>query len=219
MNAPVAPPDALLLITPGYPYCPTVLRGLNDLVETGHVGRLEVIDIEARPEIARTLGAHSVPWLQIGPFQLEGLHTPAELKRWVERSHTPQGMAEYFRELLKAGKLPQAITAITQDSVRLEALLLLLTDRETDLHVRVGIGAVLEEFAGAALARHLDRLAALTQAKDAHIRGDACHYLALTHDPKAISYLECMLNDPEPQVRELAADGLAALGRSPASCG
>lgn len=194
-----------------------MLRGLNDLVATGHIGRLEVIDIEARPEIARTLGARSVPWLQIGPFQLEGLHTPAELKRWAERSHTPQGMADYFRELLKAGKLPQAITAITQDSVRLEALLLLLTDPETDLHVRVGIGAVLEEFAGAALARHLDRLAALTHAKDAHIRGDACHYLALTHDPKAIPYLERMLSDPERQVRELAAEGLAELQQTSGS--
>lgn len=211
------PPDALLLITQGCAYCPTVLRGLQSLVESGHIGHLEVIDIEARPEIARTLGARSVPWLQIGPFQLEGLHSPAELKRWAERSHTPQGMADYFRELLKAGKLPQAITAITQDSACLEALLLLLADPETDLHVRVGIGAVLEEFAGAALARQLDRLIALTHAKDAHVRGDACHYLALTRDPKAIPSLERLLNDPEPQVRELAADGLAALGHTRAS--
>ena len=212
-----APPDALLLITQGCAYCPTVLRGLNDLVATGDIGRLEVIDIEAQPEIARTLGARSVPWLQIGPFQLEGLHTPAELKRWAERCHTPQGMAEYFRALLKAGKLPQAITTITQDSARLEALLLLLGDPETDLHVRVGIGAVVEEFAGAALARHLDRLAALTHAKDAHVRGDACHYLALTRDPKAIPPLERLLNDPEPQVRELVANGLTALGHTRAS--
>jgi len=217
MSAPVAPPDALLLITPGCAYCPAVHRGLQALVESGHIGRLEVIDIAARPEIARTLGARSVPWLQIGPFQLEGLHTPAELKRWAERSHSPQGMAEYLRELLKSGKLTQAITAITQDSARLEALLLLLADPDTDLHVRVGIGAVLEEFAGAALARHLDRLAALSHAKDAHIRGDACHYLALTRDPRAIPPLERLLNDPEPQVRELAVDGLAALGHPRAS--
>lgn len=217
MPATPAPPDALLLIAQGCAYCPTVLRGLNELVATGLIGRLEVIDIEAQPEVARTLDARSVPWLQIGPFQLEGLHTPAELKRWAERSHTPQGMAEYFRELLKAGKLPQAITAMTQDSARLEALLLLLADPETDLHVRVGIGAVLEEFAGAALARHLDRLAALTHAKDAYVRGDACHYLALTRDPKAIPHLERLMNDPEPQVRELAADGLTVLGHTRAS--
>jgi hypothetical protein len=217
MTATVAPPDALLLVTSGCTYCSTVLRGLQALVEGGHVGLLEVIDIEAHPEIARTLGARSVPWLQIGPFQLEGLHTPAELKRWAERSHTPQGMAEYFRELLKAGKLPQAITAISQDPARLQSLLLLLDDPETDLHVRVGIGAVVEEFAGTALARHLDQLTALTHAKDAHVRGDACHYLALTRDPKAIPLLERMLNDPEPQVRELAADGLAALGHTRAS--
>jgi hypothetical protein len=217
MTSPAAPPDALLLITQSCAYCPTVLRGLNELAAAGHIGRVDVIDIEAQPEIARTLGARSVPWLQIGPFQLEGLHTPAELKRWTERSHTPQGMAEYFRVLLKAGKLQQAIIAITQDSTRIEALLLLLDDPETDLHVRVGIGAILEEFAGATLARHLDRLTTLSHAKDAHIRGDACHYLALTRDPRAIPHLERMSNDPEPQVRELAADGLMALGHTRAS--
>ncbi len=217
MNKPAAIPDALLLMTSNCPHCPAVLQGLSELVKAGQIGRLEAINIEVRPEVAQALGVRGVPWLRIGPFQLEGLHTPAELKRWAERAGAPEGMADYFRESLKTGKLSKVTAAIDEDPSRLDALLRLLADPETDLHVRVGIGAVLEEFAGAALARHLDRLAALTQAKDAHVRGDACHYLALTHDPKAIPYLERLLNDPEPQVRELAADGLAAFNRTPAS--
>ncbi len=217
MNKPAAIPDALLLMTSNCPHCPAVLQGLSELVKAGQIGRLEAINIEVRPEVAQALGVRGVPWLRIGPFQLEGLHTPAELKRWAERAGAPEGMADYFRELLKTGKLPKVSTAIEQDPAHLGALLRLLADPETDLHVRVGIGAVLEEFAGTALARHLDRLAVPTQAKDAHVRGDACHYLALTHDPKAIPYLERLLNDPEPQVRELAADGLAAFNRTPAS--
>lgn len=212
MADPATVPDALLLMTSSCPHCPAVLQGLSELVKAGQIGRLEAINIEARPEVAQALGVRGVPWLRIGPFQLEGLHTPAELKRWAERASTPEGMADYFRESLTTGKLSKVTAAIDEDPSRLDALLRLLADPATDLHVRVGIGAVIEGLSGsAALAQRIDQLGALTQAKDAHIRGDACHYLALTRDPRAISYLERLLNDPEPQVRELAAEGLAEL--------
>lgn len=212
MSDPAAVPDALLLMTTSCPHCPAVLQGLSELVKAGRIGRLEVINIEARPEVAQALGVRGVPWLRIGPFQLEGLHTPAELKQWAERAGTPASMADYFRESLTTGKLSKVTAAIEEDPARLDALLLLLTEPETDLHVRVGIGAVIEGLAGsAALVQRLDQLGALAQAKDAHIRGDACHYLALTRDPRAIPHLERLLNDPEPQVRELAAEGLAEL--------
>jgi len=213
-----AVPDALLLMTPSCPHCPAVLQGLSELVKTGRIGRLEVINIEARPEVALTLGVRGVPWVRIGPFQFEGLLPPVELRYWAERAGTPQGMADYFRELLKTGKLSKASAAIEQDPARLDALLLLLADPETDLHVRIGIGAVIEGLAGgAALAARIDRLGALAQTKDAHIRGDACHYLALTRDPRAIPHLERLRNDPERQVRELAAEGLAELQKTPGS--
>lgn len=218
MSNSAAVPDALLLMTSSCPHCPAVLQGLSELVKAGLIGRLEVINIEARPEVAQTLGVRSVPWVRIGPFQLDGLHTPAELRYWAERAGTPQGMADYFRELLKTGKLSKVSAAIEQDPARLEALLRLLADPDTDLHVRVGIGAVIEALSGSpALAQRIDQLGALTQAKDAHIRGDACHYLALTHDPRAIPHLERLQNDPEPQVRELAAEGLAELQKTPGS--
>lgn len=218
MSDPATVPDALLLMTSSCPHCPAVLQGLGELVKTGRIGRLEVINIEVRPEVAQALGVRGVPWLRIGPFQLEGLHTPAELKQWAERAGTPESMADYFRESLTTGKLAKVTAAIDEDPSRLDALLRLLADPATDLHVRVGIGAVIEGLSGsAALAQRIDQLGALTQAKDAHIRGDACHYLALTRDPRAKPYLERLLNDPEPQVRELAADGLAALGHTQGS--
>jgi thioredoxin-like negative regulator of GroEL len=218
MSNSAAVPDALLLMTSSCPHCPAVLQGLSELVKAGRIGRLEVVNIEVRPEAAQALGVRGVPWVRIGPFQLEGLRTPAELKRWAERAYSPQGMADYFRESLETGKLPKVSAAIEQDPARLDALLLLLSDPLTDLHVRVGIGAVIEGLSGsAALAQRIDQLGALARAEDAHIRGDACHYLALTRDPRAIPHLERLLNDPERQVRELATDGLAELQQSPES--
>ena len=43
------------------PYCPTVLKGLGELVKSGVVGKLEAVNIELHPDIARALGVRSVP--------------------------------------------------------------------------------------------------------------------------------------------------------------
>ncbi len=205
-------PDALLLIATGCPHCPTVLAGVSELVKQGKIGRLEVVNIVTHPEVAQALGVRGVPWLRLGPFELPGLRTPAELGQWAGRAGTRAGMAEYFRELLDSGELARVLAVVKRDFSQLDALLLLLADPKTTLTVRIGIGAVLEEFAGRAeLRQQVDALGKLTQSKDPHIRGDAAHFLALTRDARAVPYLKPLLNDPEQQVREIAQESLATL--------
>lgn len=206
-------PDALLFIATGCPHCPTVLAGVSELVKQGKIGRLEVVNIAAHPDTAEKHGVRGVPWLKLGPFELEGLRSPAELKQWAERAGTRAGLAEHFRELLDTGALPRVLAALKRDPAGLDALLLLLADPGTALGVRVGIGAVMEEFAGsAALQKLVAELGALTHSKDAHVRGDAAHYLGLTRDARAAAYLKPLVDDPETQVREIARESLALLG-------
>jgi len=208
----VPPPDALLLISTGCPHCPTVLAGLSDLVKQGMIGRLDVINLSIHPEPGETHSVRSVPWLRLGPFELEGLRTPAELRQWAARAGTERGMADYFRELLTDGKLDEVLTMVRRDTALLSALLLLLEDEDTELQVRVGIGAVMESFEGQEpLARLVSPLARLTHDRNAHVRGDAAHYLGLTHSPEALPYVEPLTQDPEKQVREIASESLAHL--------
>ena len=68
-------PDALLLMGTHCPYCPTVLQGLESLREAGIIRKLEAINIEEHPEIAQAAGVRTVPWVRIGPFELEGLRS------------------------------------------------------------------------------------------------------------------------------------------------
>ncbi len=205
-------PDALLLITTGCPHCPTVLAGASELVKQGVIGRLDVVNIATHPEVAEKLGVRGVPWLRLGPFELDGLRSPAELRQWAERAGTREGMAEYFREMLDTGQLRKVVDTLQRDEAQFDALLLLLADPETVLTVRVGIGAVLEEFVGSeTLQKLVPELGRLTQSKDSHIRGDAAHYLGLAHDARATAYLKPLVNDPEKQVREIAQESLALL--------
>jgi hypothetical protein len=211
-------PDALLLLTSTCPHCPAVLAGLSDLVKQGHIGRLEVVNIGLHPEIAEHHGVRSVPWVRLGPFELEGLRSPAEFRQWAERADSTEGMAEYFRELLKSGQLAKVTALVRDDGAQLKALLNLLADPDLEITIRIGISAVFEELEGfPALLDTIDTLAALTLHPDAHIRADAAHLLSLTHNPRAGSYIERLLTDDVADVREIARESLERLRNAAAS--
>ncbi len=205
-------PDALLLLTSSCPHCPTVLAGLAELVKVGLIGRLEAVNIEVHPDVARKHGVRSVPWIRLGPFELEGLHAPAELRRWAERATEPHGLGEYFRELLKGGRLAKVTDFVRRQGQALAELLHLLDDPELEITVRIGINAVFEELEGdPLLAQAFEGLAPITTHANAQRRADAAHLLSLTHDLRAVPLLERLLDDTNADTREVAAEGLARL--------
>ena len=212
-NPDQTPPVALLLIAPGCPHCPGVLKALSELLKEGVIGTLEVVNIAAHPERAQALGVRSVPWTRIGAFELEGGHSISELRQWAERAADDSGISNYYSHLLENRKLERVVAAVKNKPESLESLLNLLPSEETPMAVRIGISAVMEELEGSeSLTAALPRLAELTRSPDANIRGDACHYLGLTHNGDARSLLQSMLDDENPDVREIAQDALDTLG-------
>lgn len=206
------PPDALLLMGTHCPYCPTVLKELNELVRAGHIGKLDTCNIEENPEIARELGVRSVPWVRIGPFELEGLRSKKELREWAGRAGTEAGMAVWLDELLSSGKIDKAMALVHRDPATLNALLLLFSDPDTRLNTRIGISAIMEDLEGSALLEErLEKFGELTRHPAAHIRGDACHYLALTGSHQASAWIRPLLDDPDPDIRQIARDSLEHL--------
>jgi thioredoxin-like negative regulator of GroEL len=89
-----------------------MLQMLADFVKQGLIGRLEVVNVEAHAEIARSLGIRSVPWVRIGPFELAGVRTRDELNLWIQRASSPSGMADYFHDMLKEGELARVLAAV-----------------------------------------------------------------------------------------------------------
>ena len=207
-----APPDALLLMGRQCPYCPTVLKGLQALKSDGNIGQLETVVIEDHPERAIELGVRSVPWVRIGPFELPGLHSEQELREWAEKADTREGMAKYLAELIGSGNIDKCLQLIDADSQRVYALLMLFTDTDTELNIRIGISAIMESLQGStALAGIADELRELLKHDEPRIRGDACHYLALSGLAETGNWIKPLLEDPDSNVREIAADSLAEL--------
>jgi thiol-disulfide isomerase/thioredoxin len=212
MSAKQEIPDALLFIAPGCPHCPTVLAALSELVKQALVGRLEVVNIAVHPQPAEQLGVRSVPWLKLGDFEFQGLHSLAELRRWAETANTADGLADYFSAELQNGRLPQVAAMVANRPERLAALLALAEDPDTELAVRIGVSAVIEDLAGSpTLLGELPALQRLAASGDSRVRADACHFLALTESPDALPALEQLAQDSERSVRDVARDCLADL--------
>ncbi|MEZ5448873.1 MAG: HEAT repeat domain-containing protein [Thiolinea sp.] len=207
---------AVLLISSHCPHCAQLLSELTELVKQGELGELQIINLEQQPEAAQHYGTRSVPWLSIGPYVLNGLQNRAALQQRIAWVRQGQRLRGHFDTLLSTGRAEQVVATIRQDSDSLQAILGLLGDPATVLSTRIGIGVVMESLLetaeGTALLRaQLPQLGQLSSHADARIRADACHYLALSGDPAARDWLQAALNDPDPEVREVAQDGLAEL--------
>lgn len=205
-------PDAVLFLASQCPHCPVVLAGLSDLVKRGVIGQLQVVNIEQHPEAAQARGVRSVPWLRIGPFELTGARTLAELEVWARRAVSDAGMSDAFHDLLKQGGLAQVLELIAAEPARLAALLPIVANPEASLNVKLGIGVVFEDYAGKPdLQALVEPLGALTRDVDARVRADACHLLSLTQTSAALPWLRNALQDSAPDVREIAAESVQTL--------
>jgi len=210
-----SPPEALMLLGTHCPHCPSVLGSLSELVKQGVISKLEVVNLEQRPETGRELGVRSVPWVRIGPFEFYGLHSKAELQSWAEQAGTEQGMTKYFEQLLGDGEVMQVLGMIGNDHSLLHALIGLVSDVDARINARIGAAVIMEDYEGKPeLLALIPELGELTRHEDARVRSDACHYLSLTHDVSVKQYIEPLLEDEHEEVREVAEESLAAINNA-----
>lgn len=206
------PVDAELLVAPGCAHCPGVIDALGKLAKTGLIGRLTITNIVSHPEAAQTAGTRSVPWARIGPYVLEGAHSARELRGWAEAAASGAGMGIYLSYLLEHHQLGHAIALVRETPALLHDLVHLLSDLDTPMVVRIGVGAILEDLQDDdLLAAIVHPLGALTQSGEAQVRADACHYLGLTGSVEALDYVRRCLDDSNAEVAEIAAETLPLL--------
>ncbi len=204
--------DAELLLATGCAHCAIVLEGLSQLVKEGLVGHLEITNIAVQAQRAQELNVRSVPWTRLGPFILEGQHSPGELRKWAQRANSIEGMSEYIATELKQGKLDKLIKMMNNAPQQLRALIPLLGDEDTEMQVRIGIDAILESIEDKShLALLIPEFSPLASHKSPRIRADIGYYLALTESPEAIPVLKKLLQDESKEIQEIAREGLERL--------
>jgi thioredoxin-like negative regulator of GroEL len=205
-------PDVLLVIATACPHCRAVLDNLTQLIKAGGIGKLEVVNVTSRPDVAEELSIRSVPWTRIGPFIFTGLLTLTEIRQWVEHTHNENGLGEYFKQQLTVGQISTVMDRVKERPEYLHILIKLFGDSEAGLQVRLGVDAILEELHGTQIAHSLvSELGELTRSGDPRTRADACHALRLTESDEAVHFLKACLDDENADVRETAVDTLEVL--------
>lgn len=207
-------PKALLFISTACPHCPSVMQALTELIKTGELGQLQIINLQQSPELAEKHKVRSVPWLKIGPFELVGLRSRSEIQQWINKVDDVSAMGDYFVELMTSGEIKKVQDIIDKQPDTFPALLNLITKKDNSLSARVGAGAIIEGMEGSDLLRqHIPLLADLCQHIDANVRNDACYYLGLSHDQSAKPVIESLLNDINADVKETAIEALEEINR------
>jgi len=203
-------PDALLLMTGGCPHCPAVLQALTVLLKEGVIGRLQIINVAAHIEEAETRGIQSVPWTQIGAFEIEGVVSVSKLRELALGVNDDAVLDNWVLELLKAGKRQKFEALVRAEPLRIHALGRLMANPETSMAIRLGIGAVLEELSDSGITEVLiPALADMLQSDDKLLCADACHFLTLIGGEGIKPAMQACLTNPNADVREIAQEWLA----------
>lgn len=194
------------------PHCSQVLQSLTDLLKAGNFASLKLLNISHHPQQAQALNIKNLPWVKIGPFEIEGLSPVHEYANWARLVNTTEGLCHYLKLLLETGQLKKAEYVVESEELGFDALITLLADGEANITVRTGASAILEAHEGSKmLEQAMPVIARMLKSDKANIRADACYFLGLTHNPVAISKLKPMLQDENSQVYELAHESIEKL--------
>ncbi len=202
-------PDALLLMTAGCPHCPAALQALTALLKEGSIGRLEIVNVAIHTEEAEVRGVKSVPWIQIGPFEVEGVSSPAKLRELANGVNDDAVFDNWLLETLKAGQRQKFESLVRREPRRIHGLARLMTNPETSMAIRLGLGAILEELQGSGLTEPLiPALGEMLKSQDRLLKADACHFLTLIGGEGIRPFMQGCLDDADPEIREMAEEWL-----------
>lgn len=205
-------PGVLMFMGPGCSYCGPMIHSLTELMKAGQLADLRIVDVEKKPELAALHGVRSVPWLQIGPFELHGSRSRQELALWLQRASHFEGIGDYIEEVLAEGRIEAVKKLLKSQPDALASVIELMANPEAKINVRLGVGVIIEEMAESEdFKTAVPRLLEYLSSEDARVRGDACHYLSLTKDPGHIPLIEELLSDDSEEVRDIAQDSLDEL--------
>lgn len=203
-------PDALLLMTAGCPHCPAALQSLTLLLKEGAIGRLEIVNVAIHTEEAEARGVKSVPWMQIGPFEIEGVSSPGRLRELASGVNDEAVFDSWLLDTLKAGHRQKFESLVRREPLRIHALTRMMRNPEASMAIRLGIGAVLEELHGSGFTEPLiPELGEMLKSDDKLLGADAAHFLTLIGGEQIRPFMQSCLNDADRALREIAEEWLS----------
>jgi alkyl hydroperoxide reductase subunit AhpF len=206
----LAPARLQVMMAPTCPNCPHVVAACGRVAATRPQVQLEVVDVQYFSDLAGAV--KSVPTVIVdGTRSLVGALSERDLlDALAERSRSGYE-TKTLASMIETGRFADAVPLLASPSG--QAALAAMLARST-MQQRIGLTLAVEEALGAS-GRCLDGAVPLVlpllEAPDANLRGDVADLLGKIGAPAARTALEVLSADPNPDVREIAADALEML--------
>ncbi len=197
-----------LYISSTCPNCEAMLHSVTTLIKRGTMPSIEIVNIE-HPSAELPVAIRSVPTLALDSMVFNGLHSLDELEQLLGGYSNAGDYHLLTSYLLANGHLNQVERLLSTHPEAYQGLLRHIGDVNSPMQVRLGVTAILEAIPKTdALEALVPELLKLSHISNDRIRADAAHCLSLSAQPIALKRLEELVADPNPEITEIATDGL-----------
>jgi hypothetical protein len=199
-----------ILITSTCPFCAQVVTLVNQLAAASPLLKTWIIDAQLFPEWLLKYPVKSVPAIILDEEVVKtGLITDSELAGLLEKRNSREYLAQLYRNDLMEKRLGPALERLTsrlQDIPLIAGLI-----KAEEFGVKLGAMALMEQLSEKIPQGHalmVDALVPLLQESSEQILGDAAYLIGTLQDPRKISILKRFLNHPNPEISEIAQEGI-----------
>jgi glutaredoxin len=208
------PAEVLVFIAPSCPNCPRAVRAAFELAVASPAVTLAVIDATEFASLAARLGVRSVPTTVIDrELSVVGVVPSPRLATMLLERALPTHDGAVLGSMVRAGRFTDAAGLLVAGRGRPRFAAMW---RGSSLEERIGLVLTAEEALGrdeTVLDELVPDLVGTLGDRDPARRGDTADLLGAIGHPAARSALEDLLEDPDPDVADAAADALESIAR------
>ncbi len=203
------PAELLVFIASTCPHCPLAVRAANRLAIVSSAVTTSIVDVQRYSELAERFCIRSVPTTILDEgLSVMGVVQVSDLVDRVLAREAGDYEATVFRSLVEANRLDEAAQSVHAGH---GVTYFFSAWKESATSMRMGLLLTAEkvlELDPAGLDGLVPRLLSLLSSQDATFRGDTADLLGRIGHPAAAERLKALLDDPNPDVAEIASEAL-----------
>jgi thioredoxin-like negative regulator of GroEL len=204
-----SPAELKVFVSAACPHCKQAVESAGSVARASSVVNVTVIDAQLHPEQAQRYSVQSVPVTVLDDgLTWIGAESAQEIARRILSRSASDHDVEVFRSLVETGRHADAVDRVLSGAgaAHLAAIWIRSTTSS-----RIGLMLIAEgvlEQNPQALHAVVDDLTPALTADDAALRGDTADLLGQIGHPRGLEALRPLLDDPNPDVAEIAAEAL-----------
>lgn len=202
------PAELLVFIASACPHCPDAVRIANSLALSSQKITTTIIDAQLFPGPAGRYGVKSVPLTMLdGELSIIGVRSFEEIAQRILERETGEHGLSILLSLIEQNRLAEAAELICSDG----QAFFVTAWRKSTLSSRIALMLIAEEIIernSPALETCISELIHSLHSEDDALRGDTADLLGCIGHPSSIGELKKLVDDPNPEVSEIAAEAL-----------